>query len=265
MSNISELDFLRAKSSFIKPESIPQELQQRLSLYQVFVKLYENHGSLLEQILRSENLPKSSLDAAQSYYMQAVVDGEAVYITTNLRDGKSQSFRQFQNTWTIGRDRNSGIHIANKYISRHHAAIRYIEQSFYLIDLGSTNGTYINGEQVYHPTKLKEGDVIQVGNITFPFFVNSTCCDLPTVAVELLMQLVSKANGNKKSQGKTETSTSHKSKTKTRKLNYSENTQAQAFADEIAKRKTFEEQLNQKWKSDILERFYHKQTRTDYF
>ncbi|MEO1431781.1 MAG: FHA domain-containing protein [Cyanobacteria bacterium J06633_8] len=261
MSNISELDLLRAKGSLIKLESIPEELQQRLSLYQVFAKLYENHRGFLEQILKLENLSKSSLDVAQSYYMQAVVDGEAVYITTNLRDGKSQSLRQSQNTWIIGRDRNSGIHIVNKYVSRRHAAIRYMEQSFYLIDLSSTNGTYINGEQVYHPTKLAEGDVIQIGNITFPFFVNSSSCDLPTVAVELLMQLVSKTNGNKENNDKAETSPNYKSKTKTGKLDEWENMQAQTFADDIAKIQTFEEQLNQEWKSDILERFYRKQTK----
>lgn len=268
MSSISELDFLRAKGSLIKPESIPDELRERLSLYQVFVKLYENHGSLLEQILKSENLSKSCLDVAQSYYMQAVVDGETVLIATNLPDGKSQSLRQPQNTWTIGRDRNSGIHIANKYVSRRHAAIRYMEQSFYLIDLRSTNGTYINGEQIYHPTLLKEGDVIQIGNITFPFFINSSICDLPTVAVELLMQLVPKTNVNKESNDKndkTETLANYKNKTKTRKLDDREDIQALTSANKIANIQTFEEQLNQEWKSDILERFYSKQRTKDYF
>ena len=131
MSNINKLNFLPVKSSSISPKGIPEELQQRLSLYQVFVKLYDHHGSLLEQILKLENLSTSSLNVAQSHYIQAVVDGETIYVTTNLLDGKSKSLRQSQNIWTIGRDRNSGIHINSKYVSRRHAAIQYIKQGFF--------------------------------------------------------------------------------------------------------------------------------------
>ena len=244
------------KGSPITPESIPEELQRRLSLYQLFVKLYENHGSILEQILKLENLSESSLKITQPYYIQAAVDGEMIYVTTNLRDGKSQSLRQSQNTWTIGRDRNSGIHIKNKYVSRRHAAIRYIEQGFYLIDFNSTNGTYINGEQIYKPTKLEDGNVIQLGNITFSFFINHSCSVLPTVAVELLMQLVPSSVNN------TETPTYY-NKTKTRKLLDSKCIQEEDLVNKIAKMQTLEEQLSQQWKSEILDRFYSKQAPLD--
>lgn len=258
MSDISELNLLSVKGSPINPESITQDLQQRLSLYQVFVKLYENHGSLLEQILKLENLSQSSLKINQSHYIQAVVDDDIVYLTTNLRDGKSESLRQSQHTWTIGRDRNSGIHINNKYVSRRHAGIRYINQGFYLIDFNSTNGTSINGEQIYQPTKLEDGDIVRVGNITFCFFVNHSCCVLPPVAVELLMQLVPKTG-----QDKAETLLYYESKTKTRKLSDSECIQEESLVDEIAIIQSIEEQLSEQWKSDILESFYGKQTPKD--
>jgi len=275
MSNISELNFLSVKGSSITPECIPEELQERLSLYQLFVKLYENHGSLLEQILKSENLSLTSLNVAQSHYVQAVIDGETVYVTTNLCDGKSQSLRQSQNTWIIGRDRKSGIQINNKYVSRRHAAIRYVEQGgdcgesspdlerngvFYLVDFNSTNGTYINGEQIYRPTKLEEGDTIRVGNITFSFFINHSCSVLPTVAVELLMQLIPKAGDEKVLSDKAKTLRSYyKSKTKTLRLDDSEYFQEKSKNEKIARMQTFEEQLSQEWKSDVLDRFYSKQ------
>ncbi len=258
MSNISELNFLSVKGSPIRPESAPEELQQRLSLYQVFVKLYQHHGSLLEQILELENISESSLKVRKSHYMQAIVDGDMVYVTTNLCDGKSQSLRQSQHTWTIGRDRNSGIYLNNKYVSRRHAAIRYIEQGFYLIDFNSTNGTYINGEQIYQPTKLEDGDTIGVGNITFPFFINHDCSILPTVAVELLMQLMPKTGDDK-----TETLAYYKSRTQNQKLDDSECIQKEGLVNKIAGMQSFEEQLSQQWKSDILDRFYSKQAQKD--
>ncbi|MGD1909858.1 MAG: FHA domain-containing protein [Rivularia sp. (in: cyanobacteria)] len=257
MSNISEFNYLSVKGSPVIPESAPEELRKRLSLYQVFVKLYEHHGSLLEQILKLENISEFSLKERQSYYIQAVINGDIIYVTTNLRDGKSHSLLQSQHTWTIGRDRNSGIHLNNKYVSRRHAAIRYIEEEFYLIDFNSTNGTYINGEQIYQPTKLEDGDIIQVGNITFSFFLDGGCCVLPTVAVELLMQLVSKTDDDK-----IEKSARYKSRTKTRKLDNSEYVE-EDLVDQIARIQTFEEQLSQQWKSDILDRFYSKQISKD--
>ncbi|BAY80729.1 FHA domain-containing protein [Calothrix parasitica NIES-267] len=277
MSNISKLKFFSEKGSSTTPESIPEELKERLSLYQLFAKLYENHGSLLEQILKSENLSLTPMNLAQSYYMQAVLNGEDVYITTNLC-GKSQSLGQSQNTWTIGRDRTSGININNKYISRHHAAVRYVEQEshrnessteietngvFYLVDFNSTNGTYINGEQIYRPTKLEEGDIIRIGNITFSFFINHSYSVLPTVAIELLMQLVPKTDDMKILKNKAETLNQyHKNKTKTRKLENRELIQEEIKDETVARMKTFEEQLSQEWKSGVLDRFYSKQIAT---
>jgi len=274
MSNISKLKFFSEKGSSTTPECIPEELKERLSLYQLFAKLYENHGSLLEQILKSENLSLTPMNLAQSYYIQAVINEEAVYVTTNLC-GKSQSLRQSQNTWTIGRDRNSGININNKYVSRHHAAIQYVEQEgdcyessteietngvFYLLDFNSTNGTYINGEQIFLPTKLEEGDIIRIGNITFSFFINHSCSVLPTVAIELLMQLVPKTDDITVPNSKTETlNPYYKNKTKTRKLENRELIQEEIKDEKVARMKTFEEQLSQEWKSDVLDRFYSKQ------
>lgn len=257
MSNINELNFLSVNGSTITSEFLPEELQHRLSLYQVFVKLYENHANLLEQILKLENLSESSLKITQPHYIQAVVDGEMVYVMTNLCDGKSQSLRQSQNTWTIGRDDKSGIYINNKYVSRRHAAIRYIDRGFYLIDFNSTNGTCINGEQIYQPTKLEDGDIIQIGNITFSFFNNYSSRVLPTVAVDLLMQLVPKTG-----EDKAEKLAYYRSKTKTKKLSDGECIPAdpeEILLDEIASMQNFEEQLSQQWKSNILDSFYSKQ------
>ena len=274
MSNISKLKFFSGKGSSTTPECIPEELKERLSLYQLFAKLYENQASLLEQSLKSENLSLTPMNLAQSYYIQAVIDGEAVYVTTNLC-GKSQSLRQSQNTWTIGRDRNSVININNKYVSRHHAAIRYVKQEgdcyesstgintngvFYLLDFNSTNGTYINGEQIYLPTKLEEGDIIRIGNITFSFFINHSCSVLPTVAIELLMQLVPKTDDITVHNNKAKKLNQYyKNKTKTRKLENRELIQEEIKDEKVARMKTFEEQLSQEWKSDVLDRFYSKQ------
>lgn len=175
----------------IMTEFAQTEIERRLSLYQVFLKLYEHHSSLLDEILQLENLSQPSLTRVKACYVHGVVDTGAVYLMTNLCDNQTQSLRQPQRIWTIGRNRTNGICIADNHLSRRHAAIQHIdEQGFYLIDFNSTNGSFVNGDRAVGPIKLKDGDRIRLGNMTFDFFVNYNYLVLPTVAMDLLMQLV---------------------------------------------------------------------------
>ncbi|BAY24108.1 FHA domain-containing protein [Calothrix sp. NIES-2100] len=190
MTEISKSHFLPVKGLSMMAELQHKELERRLSLFQVFLKLYEQHSNVLDDILELENLTQPSFAVNQSY-IQGVLDGSTVYIITNLCDRQTQSLQQPQGIWTIGRDDSNGIYIADKYLSERHAAIQYIDhQGFYLIDFKSANGSFVNGEPVYQPTKLDDGDRIRLGMVSFDFFVNHTSRTLPTVAMELLMQLV---------------------------------------------------------------------------
>ncbi|MGJ5674296.1 MAG: FHA domain-containing protein [Nostochopsis sp.] len=177
------------------------ELKKRLSLYQVFLKLYEHHSSFLDEILHLENLPQSSFTGLQRCYIQGIVDGSAVSVITNLCEGKTETLLQPQHIWTIGRDRTCGIHLCDQRVSRRHAAIQYIKNAeysgFYLVDFSSTNGTFVNGEPVYCPIKLQDGDHLRLGSMAFSFYTNSTPPQvLPRVAVELWMQLVTHKSGD---------------------------------------------------------------------
>ncbi|MEH1944883.1 MAG: FHA domain-containing protein [Nostoc sp.] len=173
------------------------EIERRLTLYQVFLKLYEHHSSLLDEILQLENLSQPSLTRVKGCYVHGVVDTSAVYLMTNLCDNQTQSLRQAQQIWTIGRSSSSGICITDSHMSRRHAAIQHIDdRGFYLIDFNSTNGSFVNGDRAFEPIKLKDGDRIRLGSLTFSFFANYSCRVLPTVAMELLMQLTHRKSDN---------------------------------------------------------------------
>ncbi|AFY48443.1 FHA domain-containing protein [Nostoc sp. PCC 7524] len=168
-----------------------QELERRLSLYQVFISLYERHSHLLDEILQLENLSLSSLTGVKPRYVQGVVDNSSVYVITNLCDNQTQTLQQGQYIWTIGRDRSNGICTHDQHLSRCHAAIQYLEnQGFYLIDCNSTNGSFVNGEPVYQPVKLQDGDRIRLGSLTFDFFLNHQRRVLPNLATNLLTQVL---------------------------------------------------------------------------
>lgn len=64
----------------------------------------------------------------------------------------------------VGRGRSADLVIAESTISRAHAAIGFDAEGFYVQDLGSTNGTTLNGSKVERQ-ELKPGDEIQMGRL----------------------------------------------------------------------------------------------------
>ena len=66
-------------------------------------------------------------------------------------------------TMIVGRHPSCNIMLPDRQISREHARITHTRDGFYIEDLGSKNGTFVNGEAVLAPRLLHESDVIQIG------------------------------------------------------------------------------------------------------
>ena len=64
----------------------------------------------------------------------------------------------------IGRGRTADLVIAEPTISRAHAAIGWDAEGFFMQDLGSTNGTKVNGQRSPR-ARLKDGDDLQLGKL----------------------------------------------------------------------------------------------------
>ena len=67
---------------------------------------------------------------------------------------------------TLGRSRYCTVIVDNPMTSRQHAAIRVQGDQVTLFDLGSRNGTLVNGERISAPTPLKLGDELGIGSDT---------------------------------------------------------------------------------------------------
>lgn len=166
------------------------ELEKRLGLYQVFLKIYEHNRGLLDEILQLENASSPSLSGFTPAYVQGVVQGQQAYINTNLVDGKTQRLFQLQRVWVIGRDRRIALPVRDQWMSRRHAAIQYVHnEGFYLVDLNSTNGSFVNGEPVLKRVLLQDGDRIRLGSLAISFFFGQTCQTAEAVSPELLAQI----------------------------------------------------------------------------
>lgn len=66
---------------------------------------------------------------------------------------------------TIGRESDNDVVINNQLASRHHALIQKIKDEYYLKDLDSTNGTFLNGEAIPKDkyVKLEGNDTVTIG------------------------------------------------------------------------------------------------------
>ncbi|MEB3310496.1 MAG: adenylate/guanylate cyclase domain-containing protein [Snowella sp.] len=79
-----------------------------------------------------------------------------------------------KNYWTIGRNKENDIVIRDHSISRNHAILQRTETGdFLLIDLGSSNGTFINGRRVSIPATIKSADRIMFGKSQVEFYSES--------------------------------------------------------------------------------------------
>jgi EAL domain-containing protein (putative c-di-GMP-specific phosphodiesterase class I) len=67
----------------------------------------------------------------------------------------------------VGRKHDASLSIPSPTVSREHAELTVLEDGLLLRDLGSTNGTYVNGTRISQPCTLHHGDLLQFGHLVF--------------------------------------------------------------------------------------------------
>jgi pSer/pThr/pTyr-binding forkhead associated (FHA) protein len=71
---------------------------------------------------------------------------------------------------SLGRSASNQVAIPDDRVSRRHAMIQVQgENEFWLVDFGSRNGTYLNGQRLTRPIRLQDGDHIVIGHAEFAF------------------------------------------------------------------------------------------------
>lgn len=69
----------------------------------------------------------------------------------------------------LGRRENSDLRLPEPHVSRAHALIRRQSGAIWLEDLGSTGGTFVNGEPIVGPHALRHGDLVRFGSVETRF------------------------------------------------------------------------------------------------
>ncbi len=90
-----------------------------------------------------------------------------------LKTGPKQRYLPLagNNCWTVGRSDDNNLVLGDRWISRNHAMLQFMDTGeYYLIDLGSRNGSFINGRRVSVPVTLNSGDAITFGQTELNFY-----------------------------------------------------------------------------------------------
>lgn len=94
----------------------------------------------------------------------------------NSKTGEKLSYQMDQESILIGRDRGSYIVLDSKRISRNHAEIRFEDGAFFIIDLKSGNGTYLNNQllEPHEKNLLRSSDKIRIEYYEIIFRANGS-------------------------------------------------------------------------------------------
>ncbi len=98
------------------------------------------------------------------------------FLKIYLPSGHKETLQLEGSLWTAGRDPSCEIHVPVEHLSRRHFDLTQTNEGFFLTDLGSSNGTLVNGNlaPAHEPIGIQSGDVITIMDVRIEFQVRDT-------------------------------------------------------------------------------------------
>src|SRR5215813_11816645 len=90
----------------------------------------------------------------------------SLFVIQGADQGKR--FELKSTSMALGRDNSNPIRLHDTEVSRRHAELRHVNQTYRIVDLGSANGTIVNGLPV-EQVQLRSGDRLQLGQTVMLF------------------------------------------------------------------------------------------------
>lgn len=83
---------------------------------------------------------------------------------TNLAEENASSQRYSRPVIIMGREQGCDFRLDDQAVSSQHARLSFRQQQWWLEDMASTNGTFLNGEEVTAPVVITDGDEVRLGH-----------------------------------------------------------------------------------------------------
>lgn len=155
----------------IQNQSIPS-----LKDYQTLVD--EGMQDIIEKALQKEG---SDRYASCEEFLNAMMDGQPVSeecskapdkkaeVQTKIQE-QEENRKNSMKIITVGREIGNDVVISDSYVGRYHLElIKDDIGTFFIRDLNSTNGTFVNGQRITGEVILEKNDVVRIGNTTIPW------------------------------------------------------------------------------------------------
>ena len=116
--------------------------------------------------LRGPTAPRAQRKAAKAT-AKPVRTGKTkapVIVIVRTAEGKKISSRKLKTAMRIGRDESCELRPDDTYLSKFHARVYPNNGAWFVEDLGSTNGTYLNQQRLSGPVELHAGDSVRLGS-----------------------------------------------------------------------------------------------------
>jgi len=126
-------------------------------IYKVVSIIYQD---LKGEVIKSKNLPENEL-----FYSQKEPEYTSHARLENIE--AEMEFNLIIPITTLGRGEHNQIIVNDTYTSYEHARIIYQQEKFFLEDLESTNGTFLNGVRIKERIEIQDGDQIKIGEAIF--------------------------------------------------------------------------------------------------
>jgi serine/threonine-protein kinase len=91
------------------------------------------------------------------------------YLLVRVGEGAGHWYPINNDGWMIGRSREAHLRFSSSKVSRRHAVIRKGRGYYYIQDMGSTLGTFVNGRKISGAHAIRSRDVIRVGDVELEF------------------------------------------------------------------------------------------------
>jgi hypothetical protein len=119
--------------------------------------------------MRTQPIPLVAPDEFPGEAAQLLDQPGAVGVLWTV-DGEGRgAYHAISDDVTIGRDPDCELRLDLALVSMRHAHLHVVGDAVTVLDLGSKNGTYVNGRRVLDPVRLEHGDELRVGNVALLF------------------------------------------------------------------------------------------------
>ena len=130
------------------------------------VLLYLFIWRIVRSAARDVRMPQESfiLAPSQAAELAALRDSGRLVVVTSPALSEGEELTLNSSALRLGRGSDNDVNLSrDEYASSRHARVEPRRDGVWVEDIGSTNGTYLNGIRLTHPKRLSPGDVVRIG------------------------------------------------------------------------------------------------------